>query len=118
MSPPVSSLSSSPPFRLPATAPAAARAVLRLLASLRHGRLDLQLPDGSQSRFGDPHAAGPHAAIRLLNWNVCAAALKSGDIGFAEGYIAGDWTTPDLAALMKLFVANREAVENVIYGHW
>ena len=118
MSLPVSSLSSSPAFRLPATAPAAARAVLRLLSSLRHGRLDLQLPDGSQSRFGDPHAAGPHAAIRLLNWNVCAAALKSGDIGFAEGYIAGDWTTPDLAALMKLFVANREAVENVIYGHW
>jgi len=92
--------------------------VLRLLTSLRHGRLDLQLPDGSQSRFGDPQAVGPHAAIRLLNWNVCAAALKSGDIGFAESYIAGDWTTPDLAALMKLFVANRDAVEHVIYGHW
>jgi cyclopropane-fatty-acyl-phospholipid synthase len=118
MTSPVSSLSSNPPLRLPPSAPAAANAVLRLLSSLRHGRLDLQLPDGSQARFGDAHAAGPHAAIRLLNWNVCAAALKAGDIGFAEGYIAGDWTTPDLAALMKLFVANRDAVENVIYGHW
>ena len=118
MNTPASSLSSHAPMRLPPTAPAAARAVLRLLLSLRHGRLDLQLPDGSQSRFGDPQAAGPHAAIRLLNWNVCGAALKSGDIGFAESYIAGDWTTPDLAALMKLFVANRDAVEHVIYGHW
>ncbi len=118
MNTPASSLSSHAPVRLPPTAPAAARAVLRLLSSLRHGRLDLQLPDGSQSRFGDPQAAGPHAAIRLLNWNVCAAALKSGDIGFAESYIAGDWTTPDLAALMKLFVANRDAVEHVIYGQW
>jgi len=118
MSPTVSSLSSSPPFQLPAAAPATARAVLRLLARLRHGRLDVQLPDGSQSRFGQTDAAGPHAAIRLLNWNVCAAALKSGDIGFAESYIAGDWTTPDLPSLMKLLVANRDAVEGAIYGRW
>ena len=96
--------------RAPATAPAAARALLHLLTSLRHGRLDVQLPDGSQSRFGDSDAAGSHAAIRLLNWNVCAETLKSGDIGFAESYVAGDWTTPDLPALMKLIVANRDAV--------
>ena len=114
----MTSLSSSSHFRAPSTAPAAARAILRLLGRLRHGRLDVQLPDGSQSRFGEPDAAGPHAAIRLLNWNVCAAALQSGDIGFAESYIAGDWTTPDLPALMNLLVANRDAVESMIYGHW
>ena len=118
MSRTVSSLSSSSYFQSPSAAPAAARAVLRLLSSLRLGRLDAQLPDGTQLRFGAPDAAGPHAAIRLVNWNVCAAALKSGDIGFAESYIAGDWTTPDLPALMKLLVANRDAVEDVIYGHW
>ena len=109
---------SSPLFSLPSGAPAAARAALRLLGGLRHGRLDLQLPDGTQSRFGAADAAGPHAAMRLSNWNVCAAALKSGDIGFAESYIAGDWSTPDLAALMQLFVANRDAMEGAIYGHW
>jgi cyclopropane-fatty-acyl-phospholipid synthase len=118
MSHTLSSLSSDSHARLPSAAPAAARAVLRLLTSLRHGRLDAQLPDGTQTRFGAPDAAGPHAAIRLVNWNVCAATLRSGDIGFAESYIAGDWTTPDLPALMKLLVANREAVEAVIYGHW
>jgi cyclopropane-fatty-acyl-phospholipid synthase len=56
--------------------------------------------------------------MRLHNWNVCSAALKSGDIGFAESYIAGDWTTPDLTALLKLFIANREDIEHVIYGSW
>jgi cyclopropane-fatty-acyl-phospholipid synthase len=103
---------------LPATAPAAARAVFRLLGKLSIGRLQVQLPDGSAAHFGTQDSAGPHAAIRLTNWNVCAAALKSGDIGFAESYIAGDWHTPDLAALMRLFIANRDAIESVIYGSW
>ena len=118
MSRTLQSLSSTSTLPLPPSAPAAARAVSRLLGGLRHGRLDLQMPDGSQARFGSADAPGPHAAIRLANWKVCGAALRSGDIGFAESYIAGDWSTPDLAALMKLFVANRDAMDRVIFGHW
>ena len=106
MSRTLQSLSSTSTLPLPPSAPAAARAVSRLLTGLRHGRLDLQMPDGSQARFGSADAPGPHAAIRLANWKVCGAALRSGDIGFAESYIAGDWSTPDLVALMKLFVAH------------
>ena len=114
----VSTLSTTSDFSLPPTAPPAARAVLRLLGRLREGRLDVQLPDGTRSRFGATNAPGPHAAIRMLNWNACAAALKAGDIGFAESYLAGDWTTSDLPALMKLFVANRDAIEGMVYGRW
>ena len=47
-----------------------------------------------------------------------AAALRSGDIGFAESYFAGDWTTPQLTDLLKLLIANRHAVEDMVYGHW
>jgi cyclopropane-fatty-acyl-phospholipid synthase len=107
---------------LPATAPAAARTVFRLLAKLRVGTLDVQLPDGEQLHFGPRAAAdaapGPRAAIRLLDWRVCSAALKSGDIGFAESFIEGGWTSPDLVALLELFIANRDAIEGVIYGTW
>ncbi len=101
---------------LPVGAPAAARTVLQLLARLKHGSLQLTLPDGAQHRIGSGQA--PAAALRLHNWNVCGAALKSGDIGFAESYIAGDWTTTDLTALLRLFIANRREVEDVIYGTW
>ena len=104
------------PFALPQGAPAAARAVFRLLKNLRVGTLDLQYPDGTQARFGS--GAEPRAAMRLEDWRVCSAALKSGDIGFAESWIAGSWHTPDLVALLKLFIANRSAVEEVIYGTW
>ena len=83
---------------------------------LKHGTLAVQLPDGSMQRFGSGQP--PTAAITLRNWNVCAAALKSGDIGVAESYIAGDWTTPSLTELLKVFIRNRQEVEDVIYGSW
>jgi cyclopropane-fatty-acyl-phospholipid synthase len=110
----------SPPIRnaAPADAPLPARALLRLLERLAIGRLDVQWPDGSMARFGSAAAGAPQAAIRLSNWKPCAAALRSGDIGFAEGYIAGDWHTPDLPALLRLLVANRDAIGQAVYGHW
>jgi cyclopropane-fatty-acyl-phospholipid synthase len=46
------------------------------------------------------------------------AALKSGDIGFAETYIAGDWHTPDLTPLLQVLLQNRKSLEDAIYGHW
>jgi len=103
---------------LPPTAPAAARAVFALLRRLQVGTLELQLPDGSQAHFGTGAAGEPHASLRLHNWNLCSAVLRSGDIGFAESYIAGDWATSDLVALLQLCIANRDAIDAVVYGSW
>jgi len=109
----------------PKDAPAAARSALRLLQNLRHGALTLHLPDGSQRRFGEHpqqhtlHTPNhPSASITLHNWNVFGAALKSGDIGFAESFIAGDWSTPNLTELLKVFSANRQQVDAMIFGTW
>jgi len=103
-------------FSIPQGTPAAARTVLKLLQRLRHGTLTVQLPDGSMQCFGQ--GGLPHAALSLHNWNVFSAALKSGDIGFAETYIAGDWTTPNLVELLRVLVKNRAEVESVVYGSW
>jgi cyclopropane-fatty-acyl-phospholipid synthase len=103
-------------FQVPRGTPAAARTVLKLLQRLRHGSLTLQLPDGTMQRFGTE--ALPHATLHLRNWNVCAAALKSGDIGFAETYIAGDWSSPDLTLLLQVLIQNRAEVESMVYGTW
>ena len=106
------------PPHLVDSAPAAARAVFRLMRNLKHGTLSVRLPVGGTLNFGSAEGTELRASIRLRNWNPCAAALKSGDIGFAESFIAGDWTTPDLTALLTLFIANRDEVESVIYGSW
>jgi len=109
----------SPEFSLPdlgKAAPAAARRALRLLQSISNGRLQMRLPDGRSLSFGNEH--GPQAVIELHNWQVFGAALRSGDIGFAESFIAGDWDTSDLTALMQLLVVNRRPMDDMIFGTW
>ena len=108
--------STMPHFELPEGTPAAARTVLRLMQSLQYGSITVQLPGGTMQRFGG--MAQPHATICLHNWKPCAAALKSGDIGFAESFIAGDWTTPNLTELIRVLVKNRAAVDSMIFGSW
>lgn len=106
----------APTLSIPRGAPANARSVLKLLQRLRHGTLTLQLPDGTVLQFGSGEQ--PAASLSLHNWSVFGAALKSGDIGFAESYMAGDWSTPNLAELLRVFLRNRQALESVVYGSW
>ena len=101
---------------IPRDAPGAGRTALKMLRRLKHGTLTVQLPDGALQRFGSGTA--PMASLHLHNWKPCSAALRSGDIGFAESYIAGDWTTPHLADLLELLIVNRQEVESAIYGSW
>ena len=108
----------APSLGFPEDAPPAARSALRLLQKLRHGALTLHLPDGSQRRFGEHQPRHPGASMTLHNWNVFGAALKSGDIGFAESYIAGDWSTPNLTELLKIFSANRREIDAMVFGTW
>jgi cyclopropane-fatty-acyl-phospholipid synthase len=103
-------------FALPRGTPASARTIFKLLQRLRHGSLTVQLPDGSMQRFGGD--ASPHAALHLHSWAMCSAVLKSGDIGFAETFISGDWTTPNLTELLRVLIKNRAEVESAIYGTW
>ena len=56
--------------------------------------------------------------MRLRNWNVCAAALKSATSASPRATSPATGRTPDLTALLKLFIANRDEVESVVYGTW
>ena len=109
----------TPDFHLPdlgKAVPAAAKRGLQMLQSLQTGGLHLTLPDGHRLRFGKED--GPQAQLQLHNWQVFGAALRSGDIGFAESFINGDWETPDLTALLQLLVINRRPMDDMIFGTW
>lgn len=92
------------------------RLLLRVLNRIDRGRLSVQLPSGARLDRRGP-MPGPEAAIVLRNWRAARRIVADGDLGFAEGYIAGDWTTPDLVALIELFALNHDAVRSA-RGSW
>jgi cyclopropane-fatty-acyl-phospholipid synthase len=95
-----------------------AKAVFNLLQHLKHGSLDVHLPDGSLQRFGQTTTTSLCGVLHLQNFQVFSAVMKSGDVGLAESFIRGDWSTPDLTALLSLFIANRQTMESLVYGTW
>ena len=89
--------------------------ILRLAERLRHGTLEILLPDGERRTFAGVEP-GPHGVLRLRNGRVARRYLASGGLGFAEGYIEGDWDTPDLAALLELLCANEDMYGEGYFG--
>jgi cyclopropane-fatty-acyl-phospholipid synthase len=98
--------------------PAAVRRVVGLLQRLQHGTLHVQWPDGRVEQFGQASDTGFNATLHLHSYAPLTQAMKSGDIGFAESYIAGEWTTNNLAELLRLLVANRRDMDELIFGNW
>lgn len=103
----------APPAR---SASFAERAVLNALAGMPHGRLRVELPDGATRDFGDPATVAREVApgvtntatLRIRRPEFFSKCLLSGDIGFAESYLDGDWETPDLTAVIGWFILNVE----------
>lgn len=100
-------------YAVPASATFAQRSVLGALAKMPRGHLRLELPDGTIHNLGDPEAplALPHAmpssaSIRVLNPAFFKRCFWSGDIGFAESFMEGEWETPHLPAVIAWFVLN------------
>ena len=100
--------------------PAWARPLLRGLSSLwRHGELTLIGPDGVVRTIGTAtpgQGADDRPVWRVRRWRALGRMVARGDVGFAEGYIAGDWDTPDLTGLLLAFAANYDALDRVTGG--
>ncbi len=63
--------------------------------------------------------AGPSGEIRLLKPVSFARRIATrGHVGLGESYMAGDWDSPDLTALLHCFAANQHALVEVFEGSW
>ena len=97
-----------------ASKPSAFRApVLGSLARMSRGRMKIELPDGTSAVFGSAEASLPlgisgAAHIRVKREAFFKKCVLTGDIGFAESYMDGDWSTPDLSAVIAWFILNIE----------
>ena len=94
-----------------AAAPSLAqRSVLGALQKMQRGQLRLELLDRSVLLLGDPKAwsnrKAEAASIRVLHSDFFKRCFWSGDIGFAEAFMEGDWDSPDAAAVVRWFILN------------
>jgi cyclopropane-fatty-acyl-phospholipid synthase len=84
-------------------------AAVHAKSHLNKGRLDVILPDGRQFRLqGD--TAGHDAEIHVHDPDLFARVIREGDLGFADSYLEGGWSTPDLQALMDLLADDNPAL--------
>ncbi len=91
-----------------------ARRWLKLLA---HGHLTVTFPSGFQGTYGDK-TSDLRAAVTIRDIGMTRRIIASGDMGFAEAYLAGEWETPDLSAVLTLMANNAADMKSAWKRSW
>ncbi len=87
----------------------------RYLRQLDQGRLTVHF-EGQRQVF-EGSDTGPEGEVRLhAPRRLLTRLLRRGDVGFAEGYIDGDWSTPDLAQLLLFLGVNEHSLGRIAQG--
>jgi cyclopropane-fatty-acyl-phospholipid synthase len=73
----------------------------RLASRLRCGTLRVRLPDGSLRTYA-ARLLGPVAEVELRDERLIRRLATTGAIGLADGWIAGEFDSPDLASVIEL----------------
>ncbi len=81
--------------------------LFKIMTPARLGRLTFDMPDGSQFHFGRPDAR-LDARIRVRSEAMFRKVVLSGDIGFGESYMDGDWSSEDVDRVISWFIMNKE----------
>jgi cyclopropane-fatty-acyl-phospholipid synthase len=89
-------------------ADAGRRLALEVMRRIRIGRLNLVLPDGTRRVVGT--SGGPEGELHLHDSAAAWRMILNGEIGAGESYMDGQWSSPDLPALLKLAALNRDAL--------
>jgi cyclopropane-fatty-acyl-phospholipid synthase len=87
----------------------AVRLGLSAASRIRIGCLDVVLADGRRRSFGDTSSAR-RAEIRIHDEATALRLLLHGETGAGEAYMDGQWSSPDLEALIELAALNRSAL--------
>ena len=81
------------------------RWIMSNLAKIHHGKLFVYL-DGNCYVCGNDDSLT--ATLRIHKpFKMARRAMTKGDLGFAESYLEGEWSSDDLTRLLKLLLKNR-----------
>jgi cyclopropane-fatty-acyl-phospholipid synthase len=88
------------------TCRAARSVVCQQLSQLQQGALTVREGENSALTFGDGDDQYPAAELIIHHQSTWKDLLTGGSVGAAESFVAGDWSTPDLTALLRFFTRN------------
>jgi cyclopropane-fatty-acyl-phospholipid synthase len=81
------------------------------------GTLTLVFPDGSQRDYATAKS-GPSATIKIHRGRAVWRMMIGGELGFAEAFMDGDWSSPDLAQVIEFGLANQAGLAAALRGSW
>ncbi|MFP3978412.1 class I SAM-dependent methyltransferase [Marinobacter sp. KMM 10035] len=80
--------------------------VIQQLKQLGAGTLTIRQSGMDDLVFGDGNSEHPPAELIVHHQSTWRDLLTGGSVGAAEAYVAGDWSSPDLVALLRFFTRN------------
>ena len=91
----------TPPF----SSTLAERVMRKATSGIDRGQLIVRLPSGQKLVIGGNatgrSVAEPQVHLDVHDWKFFWRLLARWDVGFAESYMEGEWSSPDLAQLLK-----------------
>jgi cyclopropane-fatty-acyl-phospholipid synthase len=98
-------------------APAIFRSAVKLVQQTWFwGGITFVLPSGREIPIKGS-APGPDARVIIHDYKCMGRVMAAGDIGFAEGYMAGEWDTPDLTAVLTSASLNFDRIQQLGVGN-
>jgi len=88
---------------------------LDTMRHIEHGSIRVTTPDGIIHSYSGTNP-GADAEMTLNDWRAIPTFAASGDIGLAEGYRDGWWSSNNLADLFTFGLQNEAALNPYIYG--
>ena len=93
----------------------ALRFLLSLAAHWQYGTANVVLPNGERLRF-PAKEPGPEATLIVHRDRFARRSIMGGQLGFCESYLDGDWSSPDPARWMEVFLRNEHHMQEMIVG--
>jgi len=87
-------------------------ALKKAIGILECGELIVEMPGGGRIVFRGA-TPGPQAHLVVHRWRFLARLASAWDIGFAESYMAGECSSPDLIALLTLACRNQSVADRL-----
>lgn len=93
--------------------------LLKVLSRIRVGSITIYDGEDTHHFGNDDNPSEPHAEIVVHDRAAFGKVLTGGTIASGEAYIDGDWSSPDLTMVTRVFSANMAAMESMQSSqHW